>query len=87
MGNYHGALAQTPRTPRCVYSLKNFSLEHDNNPHLDISNPHALKEVASYLPDVPSGADRVCSNDVFRDPRGLVYVIDRVRGLSIVERL
>ena len=38
------------------------------------------------MPDVPAGADRVCSNDVFRDARGLVYVIDRVRGFNIVER-
>jgi hypothetical protein len=29
----------------------------------------------------------VCSNDVFRDHRGLVYVIDRIRGFHIVERI
>jgi hypothetical protein len=29
----------------------------------------------------------VCSNDVFRDRRGLVYVIDRVRGFHVVERI
>jgi hypothetical protein len=39
------------------------------------------------MPDVAPGADRVCSNDVFRDHRGLVYVIDRVRGFHIVERI
>jgi hypothetical protein len=39
------------------------------------------------MPNVPPGEDRVCSNDVFRDQRGLVYVIDRVRGLNIVERI
>jgi hypothetical protein len=53
---------------------------------IDIANPHAPREVASYMPDVPQGSDRVCSNDVFRDPRGLVYVLDRVRGFHIVER-
>jgi hypothetical protein len=53
---------------------------------IDISNPNGPREVASYMPDVPAGADRVCSNDVFRDQRGLVYVIDRVRGFHIVER-
>jgi hypothetical protein len=53
---------------------------------IDISNPNCPREAASYMPDVPSGADRVCSNDVFRDWRGLVYVIDRVRGFHIVER-
>ncbi len=54
---------------------------------VDISNPHAPREVASYMPDVAPGADRVCSNDVFRDHRGLVYVIDRIRGFHIVERV
>jgi hypothetical protein len=53
---------------------------------VDIANPNSPREVASYVPDVPAGADRVCSNDVFRDQRGLVYVIDRVRGFHIVER-
>ena len=54
---------------------------------IDISNPNCPREVASYMPDVATGADRVCSNDVFRDHRGLVYVIDRVRGFHIVERI
>ena len=54
---------------------------------VDISNPHSLKEVASYMPDIPAGETRVCGNDVFQDARGLVYLIDRVRGLSIVERV
>ncbi len=54
---------------------------------IDISNPHALREVASYMPDLPPGSKRVASNDVFVDERGLVYLIDRWRGLSIVERV
>jgi hypothetical protein len=54
---------------------------------IDISNPNGLREVASYMPDPAPGADRVCSNDVFRDKRGLVYVIDRIRGMHIVERI
>ena len=53
---------------------------------VDISNPNCPREVASYMPDIPAGESRVCSNDVFRDQRGLVYVIDRVRGFNIVER-
>lgn len=53
---------------------------------IDIANPHAMREVASYLPDLPSGVQRLSSNDVFVDERGLVYLIDRVRGLAIVER-
>jgi hypothetical protein len=39
------------------------------------------------MPDVPSGAQRVCSNDVYVDHRGLIYLIDRNRGLSILERV
>ena len=53
---------------------------------IDISNPHHLREVASYMPDPAPGAKRVSSNDVYVDERGLIYVIDRVRGLTIVER-
>ena len=52
---------------------------------IDISNPHTLREVASYMP-TPASGQRVCSNDVFQDERGLIYLIDRHRGLHIVER-
>ena len=38
------------------------------------------------MPDVPPGAQRVCSNDVYVDTRGLIYLVDRNRGLSILER-
>ena len=48
---------------------------------IDISRPHALKEVAYYMPDVPPGSERVQSNDVTVDDRGLIYLLDRVRGL------
>jgi hypothetical protein len=52
---------------------------------LDISNPHAIREVAHHVPDTKSGK-RVCSNDVYVDTRGLIYLMDRWRGLSILER-
>lgn len=54
---------------------------------IDFSNPHSLKEVAHYLPDIPKGSDRVQSNDVTIDDRGLMYLLDRVRGLHILERV
>ena len=38
------------------------------------------------MPDVPEGSERVQSNDVTVDNRGLIYLLDRVRGLSILER-
>jgi hypothetical protein len=53
---------------------------------IDISNPQALRETASFIPEPPGGG-RVSSNDVYADDRGLVYLIDRMRGLSIVERV
>lgn len=53
---------------------------------IDIARPHALREVAYYMPDVPPGSDRVQSNDVTIDDRGLIYLLDRVRGLHILER-
>ena len=52
----------------------------------DIADPYAPKEVAWFQPDPAPGADRVSSNDVTIDERGLIYLIDRVRGLHIVER-
>jgi hypothetical protein len=54
---------------------------------IDISKPHAPQEVAYYMPDVPEGSQRVQSNDVFVDNRGLIYLLDRVRGLNILERI
>jgi hypothetical protein len=42
--------------------------------------------VAHFRPAPPAGHDRVCANDVFVDDRGLIYVIDRGRGLHILER-
>ncbi|MDH7797529.1 MULTISPECIES: hypothetical protein [unclassified Beijerinckia] len=53
---------------------------------LDISNPMQPRETAHYIPDAPAGR-RASSNDVFMDERGLVYLMDRVSGLSIVERI
>ncbi|HZT49746.1 MAG TPA: hypothetical protein VFA64_17370 [Hyphomicrobiaceae bacterium] len=53
---------------------------------IDVGDPHSPREVAHFLPDVPAGTDRVSSNDVTVDERGLIYLIDRRRGLTIVER-
>jgi len=54
---------------------------------VDISRPHAMREVAYFLPDPPPGADRVQANDIYVDERGLMFLIDRVRGLHILERV
>lgn len=54
---------------------------------IDIANPHTPREVAHFVPDTPEGFDRVSSNDLTVDDRGLIYLIDRRRGCTIVERL
>lgn len=54
---------------------------------LDISRPHAPREVASFLPDPPPGSERVSSNDVFVADDGLIYLVDRIRGLHVLERV
>jgi hypothetical protein len=52
---------------------------------LDIADPFAPKEVATFVPDPPAGAQRASSNDVTIDDRGLVYLVDRVRGIDVIE--
>ncbi len=52
---------------------------------VDIADPFAPREVGHYLPDAPDGADRASSNDVTIDDRGIIYLIDRVRGVDIIE--
>jgi hypothetical protein len=42
-------------------------------------------EVGHYMPDVPEGAEMASSNDVTIDDRGLIYLIDRIRGVDIIE--
>jgi len=57
---------------------------------VDIANPHAPKEVAWYMPDPAAGYGeeaRVQSNDVTVDGRGLIYLLDRIRGCHILERV
>jgi len=45
-----------------------------------------MREAAWWMPDVPAGAEQVCSNDVWLDSRGLIDLVDRNRGMSILER-
>ena len=52
---------------------------------LDFSDPFAPKEVGSYLPDPAPGKERVSSNDVTIDDRGLIYLADRHGGIDILE--
>jgi hypothetical protein len=52
---------------------------------VSIADPFAPREVGHYLPDPPPGEDRASSNDVTIDDRGLIYLVDRVRGVDIIE--
>ena len=52
---------------------------------LDVQDPYAPREVGFYEPDAPDGFELASSNDVTIDRRGLVYLIDRQRGIDIVE--
>ena len=52
---------------------------------VDLSNPYAPREVGYFVPPAPSGHPAPQTNDIFVDARGLVYAIDRYRGLTILE--
>jgi hypothetical protein len=52
---------------------------------VDVSDPFAPRELGYYEPDAPQGYEIPSSNDVTVDPSGLIYLIDRQRGLSIIE--
>ena len=52
---------------------------------VDIADPAKPKEVGYFIP--PPGKDQKTpqSNDVFVDRQGLIYLIDRLNGLDILE--
>ena len=52
---------------------------------VDFADPFAPREVGHYLPEPAPGAERPSSNDVTVDERGLVYLVDRVHGVDIIE--
>ncbi|MCI5111557.1 MAG: hypothetical protein MRY75_13480 [Marivita sp.] len=51
---------------------------------LDVADPHLPVEVAHFMKPGPTGAPPQ-SNDVDVDDNGLIYVLDRNRGLDILE--
>lgn len=52
---------------------------------VDIADPFAPREVGYFVPDGPVGAALASSNDVTIDRRGLVYLVDRINGVDIIE--
>jgi len=51
---------------------------------IDISDPRRPVEAGHYIPLPAEGQECAQSNDVFLDESGLVYLIDRVRGLHVL---
>ncbi len=52
---------------------------------IDFADPFKPVEVGFYETDAPQGFDLASSNDVTMDDRGLIYLIDRQRGVDIIE--
>jgi hypothetical protein len=52
---------------------------------IDIADPALPVEIAHYIPEPAAGEASPQSNDVDVDSRGLVYLLDRNRGLDILE--
>jgi hypothetical protein len=52
---------------------------------VDITNPYRMEEIGYYVPEPGQGQKTVKSNDVFRADNGLLYLIDRLNGLEILE--
>ena len=52
---------------------------------VDVADPFNPHEVGYYEADAPAGFELASSNDVTIDDRGLVYLIDRQRGVDIIE--
>jgi hypothetical protein len=50
---------------------------------VDVADPFAPK--GHVLPETTPGADRPSSNDVTIADRGLIYLVDRVSGVDIIE--
>ena len=52
---------------------------------VDIADPYNPREVGHFTPDAPQGSSQPSSNDVTIDERGIIYLIDRVHGVDVIE--
>jgi hypothetical protein len=52
---------------------------------IDIKDPTAPTEIGWFIPEPRSGHPAPLSNDVFVDKRDLIYLLDRDKGLDILE--
>ena len=52
---------------------------------VDIADPMRPREVGHFIPTPGKGERTVMSNDVYVDDNGLIYLVDRLNGLDILE--
>jgi hypothetical protein len=52
---------------------------------VDFADPFSPHEIGYFVPEAAPGADRPSSNDVTIDSRGLIYLVDRVNGVDVIE--
>ena len=52
---------------------------------IDVANPELPEEIGYFIPEPGKGQQAPQSNDVEVDGRGLVYLMDRLNGLDILE--
>ena len=52
---------------------------------VDFADPFLPREVGFYQAEPPPGCERASSNDVTIDRRGLLFLVDRQRGVDILE--
>jgi hypothetical protein len=52
---------------------------------VDFADPFNPQEIGYFVPEAAQGADRPSSNDVTIDSRFLIYLVDRVNGVDVIE--
>ena len=52
---------------------------------VDVTKPSYPHEIGYFIPNPPKGEISPQTNDVDVDERGLIYLIDRNRGMDILE--
>jgi hypothetical protein len=52
---------------------------------VDFADPFSPQEIGYFVPHAPPGAERPSSNDVTIDSRGLIYLVDRIHGVDVIE--
>ncbi len=100
LSTYHVSEADSPwsRVPGGVFGAHQFQEHMDSTlvyaawfsgglRIVDIANPLLPEEKGFFIPEPAKGAPTPMSNDVDVDSRGLIYLLDRVNGLDILEHV